>query len=162
MACTNSKWGEFWLWNSIWPWKSRSIIPQNNKDLNQGLLHLWSKFGDPSLNGWRVIARTKSWLTDTQTHTHTHTGAGDYNTRRPKLASGKNEKCTTAWNGVSGYISDTSTKVRLELVGFFVAEDFLLLRSVYHLKAFGILMGKVCYLYGVFFSGTTAIWKHFL
>ena len=22
-----------------------------NRDLNQGLLHLWSKFGDPSLNG---------------------------------------------------------------------------------------------------------------
>ena len=25
--------------------------PPNNRDLNQGLLHLWSKFGDPSLNG---------------------------------------------------------------------------------------------------------------
>ena len=32
--------------------------PQNNKDLNQGLLHLWSKFGDPSWNGSWVIART--------------------------------------------------------------------------------------------------------
>ena len=65
--------------------------PQNNRDLNQGLLHLWSKFGDPSLNGWWIIARTSSWLTDTQTHTHTHTHtrAGNDNTRRPKLASGK-------------------------------------------------------------------------
>ena len=32
--------------------------PRNNRYLNQGLLHLWFKFGDPSLNGSRVIART--------------------------------------------------------------------------------------------------------
>ena len=70
MACTRSKWGKFWLWSSIWPWRSRSIIPQYNRALNQGLLHHWSKFGDPSLNGWWVIARTNSWLTDTRTHTH--------------------------------------------------------------------------------------------
>ena len=25
--------------------------PITSRDLNQGLLHLWSKFGDPSLNG---------------------------------------------------------------------------------------------------------------
>ena len=31
---------------------------KNNRNLNQGVLHLWSKFGDPSLNGWWVIART--------------------------------------------------------------------------------------------------------
>ena len=30
---------------------SNSINPQNNRDLNQGTLHLWSKFGDPSLKG---------------------------------------------------------------------------------------------------------------
>ena len=86
MACTSSKWGKFWLWSSIWPWRSRSIIPQNNRALNQGFLHLWSKFGDPSLNGWWVIARTNSWLTDTHTH------AGNDNTRRPKLASGKKDR----------------------------------------------------------------------
>ena len=45
--------------------------PQNNRDLNQGLLHIWSKFGDPSLNGWWVIARTSSWLSHTQTHRQT-------------------------------------------------------------------------------------------
>ena len=38
----------------------RSIKQQNNKDLNQGILHLWSKFGGPSLNEWWVIARTSS------------------------------------------------------------------------------------------------------
>ena len=32
---------------------SRSIAPQNNRHLNQGILHLWSKFGDSSLNGWQ-------------------------------------------------------------------------------------------------------------
>ena len=90
-ARTSSKWGKFWLLSSIWPWSSRSIVPQNNRDLNQGLFHLWSKFGDSSLNGWWVIARTSWWLTDRHTHTHTHTHAGNDNTRRPKLASGKNQ-----------------------------------------------------------------------
>ena len=70
-ARTSSKWGKFWLLSSIWPWSSRSIVPKNNRDLNQGLLHLWSKFGDSSLNGWWVIARTSWWLTDRHTHTHT-------------------------------------------------------------------------------------------
>ena len=50
-----------------------SIGPQNNRDLNQGLLHLWSKFGDPSLNRSRVIARTRKWLTHRRTDRHTHT-----------------------------------------------------------------------------------------
>ena len=35
------------------------------------LLHLWSKFGHPSLNGSRVIARTSKWLTHRHTHTQT-------------------------------------------------------------------------------------------
>ena len=74
-ARTSSKWGKFWLLSSIWPWSSRSIVPKNNRDLNQGLFHLWSKFGDSSLNGWWVIARTSWWLTDRHTHTHTHTQA---------------------------------------------------------------------------------------
>ena len=44
---------------------------QNNRELKQGLLHLWSKFGDPSLNGWLVIMRTSKWLMHTQTDTQT-------------------------------------------------------------------------------------------
>ena len=39
---------------------SSPIHPQNNSDLNQGILHLWPKFGDPSLNRWWVIAQTNS------------------------------------------------------------------------------------------------------
>ena len=39
---------------------SRSINPQNKRDLNQGIQHLWSKFGGHSLNGWWVIAWTSS------------------------------------------------------------------------------------------------------
>ena len=72
---------------------SCSINPQNNRDLNQGLLHLWSKFGDPSWNGSWVIARTSSWLTHGRTHTQTD--AGNDNTRRPILALGKKQliKC---------------------------------------------------------------------
>ena len=71
IARTSSKWGKFWLLSSIWPWSSRSIVPRSNRDLNQGLLHLWSKFGDSSLNSWWVIARTNWWLTDRHTRTHT-------------------------------------------------------------------------------------------
>ena len=58
MVQRNSKWGKFGLSYQIWPWRSRSITPQNNRDLNQGILHLWTKFGDPHLNWSRVMART--------------------------------------------------------------------------------------------------------
>ena len=34
------------------------IFFYNNKDLNQGILHFWSKFGDSTLNGLLVIAQT--------------------------------------------------------------------------------------------------------
>ena len=70
---TSPKWGKFWLLSSIWPWRSRSMNPKNNRDLNQGVLHFWSKFGDCSFSGWQVIVRTNWWLTDTHTHIHTHT-----------------------------------------------------------------------------------------
>ena len=69
--------------SQIWPWRLRSIAPQNNKDFNQGILHLWSKLGGPSLNGWWVIAPT-NLVTDGRTD------AANDNTRRPKWASGKN------------------------------------------------------------------------
>ena len=39
---------------------SSLINPQNNRYFNQGILHLWSKFGGPSPNRWWVIARTSS------------------------------------------------------------------------------------------------------
>ena len=31
--------------------KVKAKCPQNNRDLNQCILHLWSKFGNPNLNG---------------------------------------------------------------------------------------------------------------
>ena len=37
--------------SQILPGKSWSIATQNNRDLNQAILQLWSKFGDPSFNG---------------------------------------------------------------------------------------------------------------
>ena len=81
--------------------KGKGNRPPNNRCLNPGGLHCCSKFGGPSLNGSRVIVRTSYWHTHTH-HTHTqtererekqtnrHTDAGNDNTRRPKLASGKN------------------------------------------------------------------------
>ena len=83
------KWSKFWFWSLIWPWRSLSIILQTNRDLNQGLFHLWSKFDDPSLNSWWLMSYHMDKLKiDGQTQAHTHTGKD--NTRRPKLASGKN------------------------------------------------------------------------
>ena len=66
------------------------ITPKNKRDLNQGLLHLLSKFGDPSWYGSWVIGQTSLWLTHGRTHTQTD--AGNDNTRRPILARGKNGK----------------------------------------------------------------------
>ena len=57
--------------SQIWPWGSRSITPQNNRDRNQVVVHLWYKFGNPSLNRSWVIARTSKWLTHRHTHTQT-------------------------------------------------------------------------------------------
>ena len=68
----------------------RSITPQNNRDLNQGLLHLWSKFGDPRLNGWWVIARTSWGLTHAHGHTHRQTQA-------TTIPDGQNWPRVTMW-----------------------------------------------------------------
>ena len=86
MVCTSSK---FWLWSSIWPWRSRSITPQNNRDLNQGLLHLLSKFGDHCLNGWWVIARTSKCLPHAQTDGRTD-GHTDRQTQATTIPEGQN------------------------------------------------------------------------
>ena len=95
MAWTSSKYVIFLLFSQIWPWSSRSITPQNNRDLNQGALLFWSKFGDFSLNGWQVIAWTSKWLPHTQMHRQTV--AANDNTRTPKLASGEKVWQTDRW-----------------------------------------------------------------
>ena len=61
---TSSECFFFLFLRKISPWRSMSIAPYNKGYLNQGLSHLWSKFRDPSLNGW--------WA---QTDTHTRTQA---------------------------------------------------------------------------------------
>ena len=114
MHDSNLNWWRITAWTNS-KWRSRSINPQNNRDLNQGILHLWSKFGDPGLNRWWVIMWTSSWLTHRPTGTQTDTG--NDNIRRPKLASGKNIECTcqtqivaaACWalvaDSVAGYIA---------------------------------------------------------
>ena len=79
------------------------LPPKNNRDLNQCILHFWSKFGDHCLNGSPVIARTSKWLmhTHARARADTQTDAGNDNTRRPKLASGKKSLVmypTTRWD----------------------------------------------------------------
>ena len=90
MGRTRSKCGKIWLYSLIW--RSGPIIPKNNKDLNQGLLHLCSKFGDSSLNQWWVIVRTSPWLIHTHGHTDTQTQA----TTIPKGQNWPRVKMTTA------------------------------------------------------------------
>ena len=43
MVIMYSSRGKIWYLNHIWPWKSMAIVPQNNRDVNQGVSHLWSK-----------------------------------------------------------------------------------------------------------------------
>ena len=75
-------------WNLTLKWNLTFQVKvnhsRNNRDLDQGALHLWSKFGNPNLNGSQVTTQTNLWSTDTQTDGHTD--EGDDNTLRPKLA----------------------------------------------------------------------------
>ena len=86
--------------------------PPNNRDLNQGLLHLWSTFGDPSLNGWWVIARTsyRGWRTHTGTNTHT-----DRRRQRqyPKAKTGLGWKGDPEWNVWISFSLKLVPKVRI-------------------------------------------------
>ena len=53
---------------------SRSVTPQNNRDLNPGLLHLWSKFGGPSLMSYGAEKQVINAHTDGRMDTQTDTG----------------------------------------------------------------------------------------
>ena len=60
----------------------------------------------------KVVARiAQSWHTLTHGQTHTHTGTGTDNTRRPKLASGKNE--SESWKKHTANQCDKSTLVQV-------------------------------------------------
>ena len=65
--------------------KVKVICPQNNRNLNQGVLLLWTKFGDPSMNRWPVIVRTIKWLIHTHTQTQATTIPGGQNWPRAKM-----------------------------------------------------------------------------
>ena len=43
-----------------WNWRSRSIKPKINRDLNSAKMHFWSKLGNTDFNWWWLIARTNS------------------------------------------------------------------------------------------------------
>ena len=90
---TSSKWGKFWLWSYIWPWRSRSITPKTIGILTK----VFYTYGTNLV----ILARTgpelsrgqaSHWHTDSHTHTdtQTHTDAGDDKTQRSILASDKN------------------------------------------------------------------------
>ena len=76
---------------------------QNNRNLNRGLLHLWSKLGDRSLSRSWVIVRTNKWLTHRLT---------DKQTQATTIPGGQN------WPGVktlsARYISDESINMLIK------------------------------------------------
>ena len=60
--------------------------PQNNRDLNQGVLHLWSKFGDCNFDELSC-GQARYWhMHKTVWHTHTDmTDTSNDNTQRPHV-----------------------------------------------------------------------------
>ena len=72
VECTGNTASSKWHLSEIWTWSSRSINTQSNRDLNPGVLDIWSEVGHPSLNGSQVITRTSSWLIHTARHSRTH------------------------------------------------------------------------------------------
>ena len=70
--CISSS-GKAWKYDflsQIWPWRPRSIALQNNRDLNQGILHFWSKFVNPSLNGWLWCRQAQNGVTHEKINGH--------------------------------------------------------------------------------------------
>ena len=61
---------------------SRSTCPNsNNRDLNQGILHLRSKFGDPGLNGNELSrGQARDYRRQMDGRIHRQTDAGNNNT----------------------------------------------------------------------------------
>ena len=64
-----------WIWTFMFNLTLKIKVDRatKNSGLNQVVLHLCSKFGDPSLNGYRVISQTSKWLTHRLTRTQTQT-----------------------------------------------------------------------------------------
>ena len=51
---------KIWFQNSELTWRSTSINPKKNRDLNQSVLHHLSTFGDSCFNRWWVMVRTQN------------------------------------------------------------------------------------------------------
>ena len=83
MVWTNSKWGKFLLWSSIWPWRSWSIAHKTIEILTKVFnisgphLVILAKTVD-ELSRWQTWWRTDWWI-----------DAGNDNIWRPKQALGK-------------------------------------------------------------------------
>ena len=80
-APASVKWDYFSI--TLLPFTSENVVlhislcmtesSKNTDRHKQGLLHIWSKFGDLSLNGWWVLARKSKCLPHTQTDGRTDT-----------------------------------------------------------------------------------------
>ena len=79
---TSSKCGKFWLWSSIWPWRSRSITPKNNRDLNQGL---YTNGSNLVILAWTGDELSRRQASDYRTH-----GRTDTQTQATTIPEGEN------------------------------------------------------------------------
>ena len=64
--------------SQIWPWRSRSIAFQNNKDLNRCILHLWSKLVILAWTGVELSSGQTLWRTDGRTQATTIPGGQNW------------------------------------------------------------------------------------
>ena len=87
---------EIWTLSKIWPLRSWIITLQNYRDLNQFVLNLWSKFGDPNMSRWCVM----SWISLCLIKTHTDTRTQRCRQRQYPLAkTGLRLKCHLSRTG---------------------------------------------------------------
>ena len=95
---TCSKWGKFWFWVQF-DLEGQGQSPHKTI----GILTKVFYISGPNLVilAWTVdelsCGQAHDWRTHGHTHTYTHTHAGNDNTRRPKLAPGKNPSENVVW-----------------------------------------------------------------
>ena len=102
-ARTSSKWGKFWLWSLIWPWRSGSITPKTIGILTK-VFYIYGT--NLVILAWTGDELSRGQASDWCTHRRKHrqTDAGNDNTRRPKLASGKNGLMNTCCNSFCNFL----------------------------------------------------------
>ena len=100
--------------SSIWPWRSRSIVPQNNRDFSQGLY-----ISGPYLV---ILAWTGDELSRGQARDHRTHGRMDTQTQATTIPEGQNwprVKTTVGSGKLHNQSANIKTKSILDEYGFY-------------------------------------------